>query len=327
MTLYLNGHLQFASEDEHVYHEMLVHPALLALGRPPVSVLVLGGGDGLAVREVLRWPSVKEVVLVDLDPAVTSLATTFEPLVRLNGGSLLDDRVSVRPAAGVSPGPETAVTKLDERPLHSTVDRREEVARVAVLHLDADAFLRATHGRWDVVIADFPDPSTPDLAKLYSLEFYQQLTRRLVPGGVFVTQSGSPYASRAAFWSIRDTLETAGLSVESLHAHVPSFGEWGWHVGRLRRPVRPAGRPPFPVRYAHPDVIDGARVFPRLLERPAGPPQVSTRLDPRVMRLYRRGEPLAGEALELDRALLHRRGSHADCALRLARPSPRRYAP
>jgi len=149
------------------------------------------------------------------------------------------------------------------------------------------------------VIVDFPDPSGPDLAKLFSLEFYQQLARRLAPDGVAVLQSGSPYATRRAFWSVRDTLEAAGLQVVSLNTHVPTFGQWGWHIARPSgaAPIRPVGPSPKGARFVRPEVVEASMVFPAPLARPAGPPKVSTRLDPVVLRLYSQGEPLDGATL------------------------------
>ncbi len=298
-ALYLNGHLQFDSEDEFIYHELLVHPAMMAAADPPRRVLVLGGGDGLAVREVLRWPSVEEVLLVDLDPAVTALARTYPPLVELTGGALTDARVITRAAAGVSPGPTIPVTKAAERPRDALIGYTERVAEVALLHLDADAYIRDVPSEWDVVIADFPDPSTPDLAKLFSLELYQALRTRLRPGGVLAVQASSPYFTRSAFWAVRDTLEAAGFRVRSLHAHVPTFGEWGWHVARVDRHPEWTRPLPFAARYLAPpdDVLRAAGVFPPPIDRPDMPPRISTRLDPWVMRLYQRGEPLVGPAV------------------------------
>lgn len=297
MSLYLNGHLQFDSEDEHIYHELLVHPAMMAAVDPPRDVLVLGGGDGLAVREVLRWPSVRRVLLVDLDPAVTGLAQTYPPLVELNAGALRDARVEAQAAAGVSAGSAQVVTHRAERPHDALAGVVEPVAEVALMHLDADAYVREIESEWDVIVADFPDPSTPDLAKLFSVELYDALRTRLRPGGVLVAQSSSPYGNRGAFWAVRDTLEAAGFVVRSLHAYVPTFGEWGWHVAaRGGMPQWHRGLPDG-IRYLTPDGLAAAGVFPPTMSRPAGPPRVSTRLDPWVMRLYQRGERLDGPGL------------------------------
>lgn len=288
-ALYLNGRLQFDTEDEFIYHELLVHPALMALDRPPERVLVLGGGDGLAVREVRKWPSVQEIFLVDLDPAVTDLARTWPPLVALNGGALLGPTVTTLHPA-LPPGEEIPVEVAAQRPPRVLQQQVEVVAHVQLLHLDADTFLRLAHGPFDAILADFPDPASPDVAKLFSLEFYQQARRHLRPGGILAVQAGSPYANRRAYWSIADTLEAAGFAVTSLHAHVPTFGEWGWHLARAGSAPQPVGDPPVATRYLDAGALHSARSFPRTLARPAEV-AVSTRLDPAVMRLYLAREP------------------------------------
>lgn len=302
MSLYLNGHLQFDTEDEHIYHEMLVHPALMSLDAPPRDVLVLGGGDGLAVREVLKWPSVRRVTLVDLDPAVVALARTYPPLVALNGGALQDARVEAREAAGVAPGPTEVVEKTPESPRPAD---RAEPARLAEVHvrtLDADAYLREHVGPFDALVADFPDPRSVDLAKLFSLELYLQVRQRLRPGGVLAVQAGSPYAQRRAFWSVHDTLGAAGFEVTALHQHVPTFGEWGFLVARRDGAPDPVGAPPVPTRWLTAEALATSRLFPPHLARPEGPPVVSTRLAPRVLDLYVAGEPLVGPDLFPGRA-------------------------
>lgn len=302
LSLFLNGRLQLDSEDEHIYHEMLVHPALMALGRPPRDVLVLGGGDGLAVREILKWRSVQRITLVDLDPAMTRLARTYAPLVKLNGGSLRSDRVRLLPAAGITDGMAArTIYKFAERPRLAVRRHQEPVARVRVRNLDADRFIAAVPDRYDVILADFPDPRAPDLAKLYSLEFYLQLRHRLRPDGVVLTQAGSPYSTRRAFWCVHDTLREAGYAVLPLQAHIPTFGTWGWHLARYGK-NRPTAtfRPPkqISLRYLTAPVLAIATVFPPHLARPPGSErQISTRLDPRVMRYYLKGEPLSGPKL------------------------------
>ncbi len=302
LTLFLNGRLQLDSEDEFIYHEMLVHPALMALGRPPRDVLVLGGGDGLAVREILKWPSVRRVTLVDLDPAMTHLARTYAPLVKLNGGSLRSDRVRELPPAGISDAKTVrTIYKYAERPRLALQRYKEPVAQVRVRNLDADLFITNVPDRYDVILADFPDPRSPDLAKLYSLEFYLQLRHRLRPGGIVLTQAGSPYATRRSYWCVYDTLREAGYAVLPLHAYIPTFGPWGYHLARYgtKRPA-PAGLPPKGVRlrYLTAPVLAASSVFPPHMQRPAGKERrISTRLDPRVMRYYIKGEPLSGPRL------------------------------
>ena len=194
--LFINGALQFASADEYRYHEALVHPAFSSL---PVArrVLVLGGGDGLAVREVLKYSAVDHIDLVDLDPEMTRLFRERPILAELNGNSLS----------------------------HSAVTIHNE---------DAMAFVARTGPSYDMVVIDLPDPNNLALSKLYSLEFYRLLGRRLAHGGVIVTQATSPFHTRKAFWCIAHTLEASGLKAYPYTAHVPSFGQWGFVMASKR---------------------------------------------------------------------------------------------
>lgn len=189
LRLYLNGNLQFASRDEYRYHEALVHPALGRVARPR-HVLVLGGGDGLALREILKHP-IDDITLVDLDPAMTRLFGTAPMLVALNGGALRDPRLRV-------------------------------------VNADAFTWLRANRARFDAIIVDLPDPTSFSLGKLYSVSFYRELARALAPAGVAVVQSTSPLIARRAYWTVAATLEAAGLRTRGYHVYVPSFGEWGF---------------------------------------------------------------------------------------------------
>ena len=199
IRLFINGNLQFSSTDEHGYHEALVHPVLAASvqARPEVPdgrrVLVLGGGDGLALREILAHDDVGRVDLVDLDPAMTELFSSHPMLVSLNGGAFEDPRVHVHNADA----------------MEWLLQHRRE---------DGDKF--------DVAIVDLPDPNNFSLGKLYSRSFYRLLGTRL--RGVGVVQSTSPYLAPRSFWCIVATLESAGLNPRPYHAHVPSFGDWGF---------------------------------------------------------------------------------------------------
>ncbi|RMF61497.1 MAG: polyamine aminopropyltransferase [Calditrichaeota bacterium] len=191
--LFLNGNEQFSSYDEERYHEPLVHPAMqLSVSRD--HVLVLGGGDGLAVREILKYPDVKRVTLVDLDPAVTRLGQTHPLFVKLNENALN------HPA-------------------------------VTIINTDAYAYLKETGNIYDVIIIDLPDPKTVDLARLYTREFYQLCSRHLSKGGTIVTQATSPFFSRKAFLSILKSFRAANLSAIPYHNNIPTLGEWGWVVG------------------------------------------------------------------------------------------------
>ncbi|HXB54335.1 MAG TPA: polyamine aminopropyltransferase [Vicinamibacteria bacterium] len=216
--LFLNGNLQFSSVDEYRYHEALVHPALALVPRAQ-RVLVLGGGDGLAVREILKHDSVKEIQLVDLDPEMTRLAVENPMLRELNGGSLLDPRVHV-----VN---EDALVWLGEE---------------------------TSHGLFDAAFADFPDPHSFSLGKLYTTRFYALVARHLDPEGALAVQSTSPLMARKSYWCIARTLEAAGFHVRPYHALVPSFGEWGYALAALR-PFDPPRAVIPGLRYLDPETL------------------------------------------------------------------------
>lgn len=191
--LYLNGNLQFSSDDEYRYHEALVHPAMAAQKNHD-SILVLGGGDGLAVREILKYPSVKKVTLVDLDPAMTELFTSHEYLTKLNENALVSDKVKV-------------------------------------LNKDAFVWLRSENKeKFDLIIIDFPDPSNFSLGKLYSKSFFREIKQVLKPHGKMVIQSTSPFYARKSFWCVGQTIEETGFKISPYHLYVPSFGEWGFFI-------------------------------------------------------------------------------------------------
>ena len=222
VRLHLDGSIQFDTSDETRYHEALVHPAMAQAPRR-ARVLILGGGDGMAAREVLRWPQVESVTLVDLDPAVTGLFRERDDLAALNGFALRD-------------------------------------ARVEVVNADAFAWVREGEAAFDVAILDLPDPKNLSLSKLYSVEFYRLLKRRMSAQGVVVTQAGSPMFAGDAFWIVAETMG-AEWSVTAYHGYVPSFGLWGFALGvpegmRLRMADLPEG-----LSYLTPEVWRAAQVF------------------------------------------------------------------
>lgn len=190
IRLFLNGNLQFSSADEYRYHEALVHPVLAACSSPK-RVLVLGGGDGLAVREILKYPSVEYIQLVDLDGQMTRLFSQQQMLMELNARSLIHPKVHITNA-------------------------------------DAFVWLRSHHDQYDAVIIDFPDPSNYSIGKLYSTSFYRILSDILAPDGIAVIQSTSPYVAPKSFWCINETIREAGMYTRPYHNYVPSFGEWGY---------------------------------------------------------------------------------------------------
>lgn len=203
--LYIDGNLQFSSVDEHRYHESLVHP-VMAAAPGARRVLVLGGGDGLAVREILKYDHVEQVTLVDLDPTMTEVFGSHPLLTRLNQGSLTDPRVTVHNA--------DAMAWLEQHRADN-----------------ADPF--------DVAIVDLPDPNNFSLGKLYTRSFYRLLRDRLAERGAAVVQATSPYLAPRSFWCIEATLADAGLHPRPYHAHVPSFGDWGFVLVRRREEPLP----------------------------------------------------------------------------------------
>lgn len=227
---YINGNLQFSSIDEYRYHELLVHPAM-GLIADHRRVLILGGGDGLALREVLKYPDVEEVLLVDLDEEMTRFSASDPVLRALNRGSFDDARVTRMTPDGVSAG--------DDRPLFQETgetdpQRRlpvtEQVATVRVMHIDADRFLSRVKGKWNVVFIDLPDPSSIELVKLYSNAFYLKVRRVLAEHGMMVVQATSPYHAKESFLCIKRTLEAVRFHALPYHENVPSFGDWGWFL-------------------------------------------------------------------------------------------------
>jgi spermidine synthase len=206
VRLFLNGNLQFNSKDEYRYHEALVHPAMAGYGAPR-RVLVLGGGDGLAVREILKYPSVEQVTQVELDPEMTTLFST-DPML----------------------------TALNQDALHSP--------RLRIVNADAFTWLEQHPDIYDVIVVDFPDPSNYALGKLYSTSFYQLVDLHLSASGYAVVQTTSPLVARRSFWTVAATLEAVGLTITPYHVHVPSFGEWGFIIASRRPWVMPRVLPP-----------------------------------------------------------------------------------
>ena len=270
--LYINGNLQFSSRDEHIYHEQLVHPAMSLAARRN-RILILGGGDGLALREVLKHPDVEEVWLIDIDPDMIALAREDDVLSELNQGSLADARVVAAGASGIA-------SETSTRPIYDYTDTLpdsgkpilEETARVSVYTVDADKMVQRLSGSWDVIVVDFPDPNSVELAKLYSREFYLKLRRILSNGGIMAVQSTSPYHSKESFLCVRRTLDSAGYETVPYHDNVPSFGDWGWilawHSPKAVRDVRNEiarldhfGIPQDRLRYLTPEAFRSALTF------------------------------------------------------------------
>jgi len=241
--LYLNGRLQFSSVDEQIYHSMLVYPAMLASNRHD-KVLIIGGGDGLALRDVLKW-SVNEVTLIDLDGQLlnlfgheddkfTSPKAITQRLINLNNDSMKDPKANI---------------------------------------IVGDAFLEVEklldqNKQFDTVIIDLPDPNHPDLNKLYSDYFYNHVRQLLAPDGAMAVQSTSPYHAKKAFLSIAKTVKAAGFDhVEQYQQNIPSFGQWGWTIAtKMGQPasarINNIGEMPVSSRWISKKYLLASFVFP-----------------------------------------------------------------
>ncbi|MDS4039678.1 MAG: polyamine aminopropyltransferase [Candidatus Competibacter sp.] len=223
LRLFLNGNLQFSSRDEYRYHEALVHPGLSATPGAR-RVLVLGGGDGLAVREILRYDSVESITLVDLDPEMTRLFASHPLLTPLNDNAL-------------------------------------NSPKVRIVNADAFRWLEQNPGTFDFIVVDFPDPTNYSLGKLYSNVFYRLLEKHLAERGAAVVQTTSPLYARQSFWCIARTIESVGLRVTPYHAYVPAFGEWGFALA-TRQPWQPPERYPPGLRFLTPESTATLLQFP-----------------------------------------------------------------
>ena len=223
VRLFLSSHLQFSSRDEYRYHEALVHPGLASLPGAR-RVLVLGGGDGLALREILKYPDVESITLVDLDPEMTRLFSTHPYLASLNQHSLTNPRVHV-------------------------------------INADAFVWLDRSSDSYDFIVVDFPDPTNYSLGKLYTTAFYRLMAKHLSAQGVAVVQSTSPLFARQSYWCIVETLKQAGLKTYPYHLYVPSFGEWGFVLAGLH-PFEPPATLPGQLRYLSVSTVPQLFQFP-----------------------------------------------------------------
>jgi spermidine synthase len=233
IRLFLNSHLQFSSRDEYRYHEALIHPGLSAVPAPR-RVLVLGGGDGLAVREILKYPQVESVTLVDLDPEMTQLFSTHPMLTALNRKSFLSPKVHI-------------------------------------INADAFPWVDSNTDSFDFIVIDFPDPTNYSLGKLYTTAFYKAAARHLSAQGLMVVQSTSPMFARDSYWCIVETLKQAGLKTSPYHVYVPSFGEWGFVIAATHE-YSPPTLLPAGLRFVSVDGFPTMFQFPPDMSPMAMPP-------------------------------------------------------
>ena len=253
-SLFLNGNLQFSSFDEYRYHEALVHPPFAAFQGTPKRVLVLGGGDGLALREIEKYSSVEFIQIVDLDPDMTNISRAVPPLGELNHHSFDDPRV------------------------HLT---------------NGDAFVWLDQNQtepFDIAIVDFPDPNNFALGKLYTSRFYSLLKGKLRPDSAVVIQTTSPLVARKSFWCIVDTLSSVGFTVHPYQTTVPSFGIWGYALAKLE-PFDPPRLPRTGVElhFLNDDSMASMFEFPEDESRPAEALEIN-RLDNQALVRYYEAE-------------------------------------
>lgn len=293
LSLYINGHLQFNSQDEEIYHEMLVHVPF-AVASSQEKVLILGGGDGLALREVLKYGTVEEVHLVDIDPAITELASSHPDLIRLNQGALMDSRVSFLAPGGISAAEEYIVTRKTKLNRSLLSQETYTPASIQLFNVDADRFIQEISDQYDLVIIDFSDPNSVGTAKLYSLDFYNRLADRLKPHALIAVQSTSPYHSKEIFLCIGKTLRASGYQVLPYHQNVPSFGEWGWHLAWISGPGETEMRNklasiqslPITTHYVTPQVVSTSMVFGKHWLNDAHI-NINTKFQPTILKYYR----------------------------------------
>lgn len=253
-SLFLNGNLQFSSFDEYRYHEALVHPPFAAYDGVAKRVLVLGGGDGLALREIEKYDSVEFIQLVDLDPDMTKVSVAVPPLGELNKHSFSDPRVHVT---------------------------------------NADAFVWLDNTQtepFDIAIVDFPDPNNFALGKLYTTRFYNLLKNKLKPDSSVVIQTTSPLVARKSFWCIVKTLESVGFTVRPYQTTVPSFGIWGYALAKLQPFDQPA-KPPagIELRFLNDNSFASMFEFPSDTSRPNDEIEIN-RLDNQALVRYYEAE-------------------------------------
>jgi len=244
--LYIDGHIQFSSRDEYRYHESLVHPLLSIPGKRS-RVLVLGGGDGLAVREILKYNDVKEIHLVDIDPEMTAISKRLPMLASLNKHSLDNPKVSV-------------------------------------FNQDAFSFINQKGILYDRVIIDMPDPHNEAINKLYSREFYTMIRKRMAPDGILVTQSASPYFTRKTFWSIQQTLADVFDDTLSYHVTIPSFGVWGFNLAANNRKLPKDYQFSIKTRYLDEKIMKAAQIFGKDTQKVDVP--VNSMMEPKLYQLY-----------------------------------------
>ncbi|MBT7591242.1 MAG: fused MFS/spermidine synthase, partial [Candidatus Scalindua sp.] len=258
--LFINGNEQFSTFDEEKYHEPLIHPAM-SLSEQRKNILVLGGGEGLAVREILKYKDVEMVTVVDLDPVMTELAQHNPIITNINRNAMVDPKVNI-------------------------------------INRDAFTFIENSEEFYDVIFVDLPDPNSVSLSRLYSREFYSLCQRRLNKYGIIVIQASSPVHSPNSFVCIIKTMEVADFTVLPYHNNIPTLGEWGWCLGMrkevvskdmLKAKVMNIDLPPPPTKFLNRDAIISMVHFGKGVLEKKEKVKVNTILDPILVKYYKKG--------------------------------------
>ena len=198
-----------------------------------LNVLVLGGGDGMAVREIRKYPQVDKVTLVDLDPSVVKIAKSNKDIIALNDSSLIDSSVDFYPLNLKSKEKKEAIKMFMDEKDENGNNLLYTIDSVEVLHADAYKFVEdmvKDTQRYDLIFIDFPDPRNESLGKLYSKYFFSRTELLLKENGFMAIQSSSPVHAHKSYICVGKTLTAAGYNVVPYHDNVPSFREWGWFL-------------------------------------------------------------------------------------------------
>lgn len=255
--LYINGNQQLSSLDEEKYHEVLIHPAMNLL-QEKSNILVLGGGDGCAVRELLKYPEVQKITLIDLDSVMTNLGK-FHPVLR----------------------------EINEDAFHSP--------KIEIINTDAFNYLEQSDDYFDLIVVDLPDPRSVELNRLYTQEFYRLCHRQLRNKGVLITQAGSPYYATQAFRCIDTTMYSAGFETLALHNQVITLGEWGWVMGvkgwpehmNLKKSVQSLSLADIPTQWLNQEALSLITSFGKnIYEKQKHPPKINRIQEPVLYQYY-----------------------------------------
>jgi spermidine synthase len=211
------------------------------------NVLILGGGDGLAVREILKYTDVKLIHLVDIDPEMTKISKELPMLAELNQHSL-------------------------------------DNSKLTVYNEDAFSFINQPGISYDRVIIDMPDPHNEAINKLYSKEFYTMIRKRMSPEAIVVSQSSSPFFTHKTFWGIEKTLDAVFDDTLSYHVSIPSFGIWGFNMARVDTEIPEDFQFDIETRFINENVMQAAMVFAKDMQKIEVP--VNSIMEPRLYQLY-----------------------------------------